>query len=372
MRIVHVSSAHPRHDTRIFVKQCQSLAAAGHQVDLVVADGQGEQVQAGITIHDVGRSSGRIGRMLGAAWRVVRLARALKADVYILHDPELLPLALLLKAFRFERVPKVVFDSHEDVPVQIMAKPYLPKALRAAVAACYGLLQSLVCRRLDGVLAATEVIRDKFLPIQANAIAIHNFPSLDEFSQAVQVPNAQSEVCYIGGISNIRGAVEMVQALSLLPGTVRLNLAGPAPDSELAQQLKNLPGWRQVNDLGLQNRQGVQSTLERSVAGLVVLHPTANYLESLPVKMFEYMAAGLPVIASNFPLWKPIVSGLGCGLCVDPMDPHSIAFAIEQLVQNPERAREMGQRGRQAVLHTYNWGVEEQKLLRFVQQLTGQ
>jgi glycosyltransferase involved in cell wall biosynthesis len=97
----------------------------------------------------------------------------------------------------------------------------------------------------------------------------------------------------------------------------------------------------------------------------VTLHPIRTYLDSLPVKMFEYMAAGIPVIASDFPLWREIVVGHKCGICVDPMDPRAIACAIDYLVAHPDVAREMGENGRRAARERYNWGHEEKRLLDF-------
>ena len=121
---------------------------------------------------------------------------------------------------------------------------------------------------------------------------------------------------------------------------------------------------------GWLDRQGVKTVLNESFAGLVTLHPIVNYLDALPVKMFEYMAAGLPVIASNFALWKQIIEGNQCGLCVDPLNPKAIAEAIDYLVTHPEEAEKMGLNGQRAVQELYNWGNEERKLIQLYESLT--
>jgi glycosyltransferase involved in cell wall biosynthesis len=122
-------------------------------------------------------------------------------------------------------------------------------------------------------------------------------------------------------------------------------------------------GWQKTDHLGFQDRSGVARVLQTSRAGLVILHPVQNYVDSLPVKLFEYMSAGLPVIASDFPLWREIVEGSGAGLLIDPLDPSAIAGAMQWILENPGEAEAMGQRGRQAVIERYNWAQEAQKLL---------
>ena len=81
------------------------------------------------------------------------------------------------------------------------------------------------------------------------------------------------------------------------------------------------------------------------------------------------MATGLPVIASDFPLWKQIIEENKCGLCVDPLDPKAIAEAIDYLVMHPAEAARMGRNGQMAVKTQYNWAVEEQKLLDLYKSL---
>jgi glycosyltransferase involved in cell wall biosynthesis len=172
-------------------------------------------------------------------------------------------------------------------------------------------------------------------------------------------------VAYIGGISRIRGIVEVVKAMQKQSSDARLQLGGSFSEIEFEKQIRKEVGWNKVDALGWLGRNDVKGVLHDSIAGLVTLHPVINYVDALPVKMFEYMSAGLPVIASNFPLWKRIVEGNRCGLCVDPLDPQAIAEAIDYLVSHPIEAGQMGRNGQKAVLKHYNWENEEKKLIDF-------
>jgi glycosyltransferase involved in cell wall biosynthesis len=102
---------------------------------------------------------------------------------------------------------------------------------------------------------------------------------------------------------------------------------------------------------------------------VVVFKPAANHVRAQPTKLFEYMSAGLPVIASNFPLWREIVERNNCGICVDPLSPAALAEAIRWLIQHPDAAREMGANGRRAVRTTYNWEPEGRKLTTLYRSL---
>jgi glycosyltransferase involved in cell wall biosynthesis len=347
------------------VKQCRSLKERGHEVSLVVADGLGDERVDGVRIVDAGWLPGRLNRILRSTRRVLDAAIGLDADAYQLHDPELLPAGLALK--RRGRV--VVFDSHEDVPTQLLAKPYLGRLARHALSCAYAIGERHACRRLDGLLAATPFIRARLAHIDPDTVDINNYPTLQEFDAAPDWSAKALEVCYVGGLSEIRGIRELVHACALLDAPVRLALAGRFDEPAFEREMLGQPGWSRVSAHGHLDRGGVRQLMRRALAGLVTLHPARNYLDALPVKMFEYMAAGLPVIASHFPLWRDIVEGNDCGVCVDPRDPAAIAAAIDHFCRHPERARRMGENGRRAVLARYNWHGEADKLAAFYDRL---
>ncbi|MDQ8177295.1 MAG: glycosyltransferase [Gemmatimonadota bacterium] len=364
-KVVHVSSVHPRNDIRVFLKMSLSAASAGHDVAYVVADGKGDAVVSGVRILDVGRPTSRANRMLHAARRVVRVAAELDADLYHLHDPELHPWCHELRGGR----ARVVFDSHEDVPKQILGKPYLHRTAAMAVSAGYAALESTMLRQYDGLIGATPSIAKKLSGFHKNVELINNFPLASELASDIEWSAKRDQVAYVGSISRIRGALQVVRSLETLQSGARLNLVGPYSDQGLEEELMRQPGWRRVNALGQLGRAEVRDVLSSSLAGLVTFLAAPNHIDAQPNKMFEYMSAGIPVISSDFPVWREIVDGTGSGICVDPTSERDIGGAIDALTLNPARARELGERGRRAVARVYNWGIEEGKLLHFYDDL---
>jgi hypothetical protein len=355
MKIVHLTTLHAPRDVRIFVKEARSQAAAGHEVHVVAPGASG--AEEGVELHDLGaRTDAGLGALQGrlrAAWRA---ARRLRADVYHLHEPELIPLGVALKATG----ARVVYDAHEETPLEVRAlhpdRPVLGRSLSLG----WSLAEKVTAATADGVVAATPSIARRFPP--RKTVVVRNFPTAEEVERfAGGGPHAERtpNVVYLGGLTEIRGAREMAAAIDRVrhPGT-RLVLAGPGA-TEVAGDRIDARGWLP--------REGVAEVLLEARVGLLVLHPVPAHLESLPIKLFEYMAAGIPVVASDFPSWRELVGD--AGLLVDPYDVGAIATAIDALLEDPEAAQAMGARGREAVREHYGWEAEAERLLSLYERL---
>ena len=359
-KICHFTSAHNCDDVRIFLKESCSLAQEGNEVYLV-AEGADHQIN-GVNIVGCGnKPEERKARFLDFTKKIYRKALELDCDVYHFHDPELLPYGIKLK----NAGKKVIFDSHEDVPAQIMSKYWIPASLRWGVSKLYKAYESYAVAKFDAVITATPAIAKKFEGRAKKVVVINNYPRLDDIVfQTKPFEERPAAVCYAGGLDAIRGGKVMVEAIEDLQD-MELVLAGPCDENikGIISQGKN------VKYMGQVNRKRINDMYGDSIAGLVLLHPLERYKVSKPVKMYEYMAAGLPFICSDFPSWRKLVNDTGAGICVPWNDVDAIREAICRLVNNRELAQNMGRQGRKFVKERYNWNVEARKLLELYENI---
>jgi len=365
MKVCHLTSVHHRKDTRIFFKELPALVEAGFQVSVVVADGKGDKQQLGYMVFDTGAPKNRLSRIFKSSKNIFKKALALEADIYHFHDPELLFVGKRLK----KKGKMVIYDAHEDVPRQILSKYWINIVIRKLISALVEFTENNICKKLDLIITATPFIRERFLKINPNVVDINNFPIHNSDNKIPEWESRKQEICYIGSITAVRGIFEMAKAMSEL-NNITMHLAGKFSPDDLRKKVIDTSGWENIKEHGFVDRKDTLDIMNKSIAGLVTLHPIINYIDSLPVKMFEYMGAGIPVIASDFPLWKEIIENNNCGICVDPLDPVQIADAILYIQQNPEKAKQMGSKGLQMVKEKYNWDSEKKKLIIAYNNLT--
>jgi len=363
MRIVHLTSVHPPFDIRIFHKECRSLARAGLEVTVIAPHGQ-DEVAERVQIRAVPQVTGRWPRMTLTTLRVLRESLRQKADLYHLHDPELIPVGLFLRA----RGKKVIYDVHEHLPKDILSKEYLPQWSRRFLAGLLGYLETAASRRFTAVVAVSPSIAERFRLTNHRIVLVQNFPELAEIASCA-LPHWEKrgmEVAFAGGLLEDRGILEMVRAMGLLPKQSKgvLNIASAENPLEFMPNLAQEAGWSRVRYVGCLDRREISGLLGRVRAGLVVYLPAPHNVEAMPHKLFEYMAAGIPVIASDFPYWREMLGSTGAVYFVNPLDPQAIAGAIDYLLSHPQEAEQMGRRGQAAVRAMFNWESQAEELLK--------
>lgn len=360
MKVCHLSSAHPPFDNRIFYKECMSLSKAGHDVFYVVPGHVDEKIN-GVQIIGVKKNTNRLKRMIFTVSSVYKKAMYINADVFHFHDPELIWVGWLLK----RKNKKVIYDVHEDVPRQILAKYWLPIPLRRITSIIVEKIERYFSKDFDAIVTATPFIKNRFLKYNPKTIDINNYPQIENIQ--IDWTNKKNEICYIGSIAEIRGVKELIAAIESID--VKLHLAGIFSPLSLRKELVSKKGWKKIIEWGFVDRKTISKILSRSKIGMVTLYPAENYLDSQPTKMYEYMAAGIPVIASDFPYWKKIVETNNCGICVNPFSSKQISDAILFYLKSEDSAKKHGLNGREAILNTYNWANEEKKLIELYDSL---
>lgn len=368
IKITHLTSVHPRYDTRILIKECSSLVKVeGYEVSLVVADGLGNEVKNDVHIFDVGKLEGRLNRIFRTTKNVLAKAIELDSDIYHLHDPELIPIGLKLNKLG----KKVIVDIHENIALQIMDKEYIPHILRKFISYIYRKYEKIVLKKFDYLILAEDSYREYYENLNQNIDVILNMPDIESLKSFISNERNINELFYIGGISNNRGLDVTIDAIKIVKDEIPdiyFHCIGPYSD----ELLKSLDIKELAENIKFYGRMPLLEGLRYSrnaKVGLSILKPIGNYTRSYSTKIFEYMAIGLPVITSNFELYKNIVEKYNCGLCVDPFDPTEIANAIKYILNHPVQAEKMAQNGKKIVLEKYNWAKEEQKLLNIYREI---
>jgi glycosyltransferase involved in cell wall biosynthesis len=359
IKVAHLTSVHDAIDGRIFYKECRTLAQAGYVVVLIGPHPRDEILDQ-VQIRGIPKPKNRPERMVRTTSQILRAALKESADIYHFHDVELIPAGLLLTLLG----KRVFYDVHEDVPKQILSKHWILLELRALVSHVVGAIECLGGLAFEGIVASTPAIAKRFP--SKKAVAVQNFPILENHPcpKLNSYATRPAIIAYVGGMTAIRGIKEMVEATTLIPASLhaKLLLAGSC-DPELETDVRNMQTLECIEFLGWQSPKEVTQLLRQSRVGLVLYHPVPNHFEAQPTKLFQYMYAGVPVVASDFPLWRDIVNGTGCGLVVDPLDPKAIAAAIQRILEHPKEAEEMGLCGLRAVQARFNWNSEGKTLL---------
>lgn len=382
MKIVHIGYNHRANDIRIFQKECISLTKAGNSVTYITSnknssiENSGVKNGVNVVILSLKSTKNRIQRLCGYLKELKKTLINMDADIYHFHEFELLPvLTFLLKNNK-----KVIYDMHEDTPRQIEPMIYKKFGSIAGKFIVYMVerYENHCISKCDYVIAATPHIADRCRKHNKNTTVIANYPIIskekeeDSCKTCVSFQNPKEHdldsinLCYCGGMSEARNISMYVKAMENIPG--KLFLIGEL-STEYKKRLEKINAWKNVVYFGYVNNEEVRNIYQKSDIGLCVLKKTPNHYYSLPIKLFEYMEAGLPVICSDFPLWRKIVEENNCGVCVDPDNKEEFIEAVTFLRNNPILAHKMGTNGKKIIYEKYNWGHERERLINLYESI---
>lgn len=370
-KVCHVTSAHPPEDGRIFRRACVSLANAGYDTYLVE---QGETYdKSGVHIIGIGvpNKSGRLYRMTVFARRAYEKAADIDADIYHLHDPELLPYAKKLK----KDGKAVIFDSHENYVEQFRNKPYLPKPVSFMLSKWFSAYSKKVYGMIDGLTyPGNDEYKSILDGLNKRVVTTDNLPWLSELYDKYdpKLKREPNTACYIGGLSEARGITQIIKACS--KAKCKLYLAGDFSSQEYKASLEKLDEYSCVEYLGQIGREEVVELLQKASLGLCTLLDVGQYykMQNLPTKVYEYMSMSIPVVLNDSTYNKAINGHLGIGICVNPMDIEDMSRAIRAILDDPISCEKLGRNGRDAIKSKYCWDREQSKLLLLYRDILGE
>lgn len=358
-KIFIFSSVHRWNDTRIFYKEATSLAKK-YEVEL--------HAPAKFTFKKINnvkifglplweKVADRI-KIRKELWKRIRRS---DSDIFHFHDPELIWIGIKIKLLKRK---KVIYDVHENYSETIKTKYWIPKYFRYLIYLAYRLLERLGELIFDELILVLDEHNKLF---RKKCVVVKNYPVV---SNIVRDEKKPYDVIYLGGIERIRGVFEMLKAAEILSKKYhdfKMEFVGPVTEDvskEIDSFIKDRSLLQNIFMAGRLDYPKALLELGKAKIGLVTLLPQKNYFTSIATKMFEYMMYEIPVIASDFYLWKKIIENNNCGICVNPEEPKEIADAIERLIKRTDISKQMGLNGYNAVLKKYNWANEEKKLFQ--------
>jgi len=363
IKICHLTSVHSPFDGRIFHKEAKTLAKAGYNV-VVIAQHSKEEFVDEVRIVPLLPSKNRFESMTRVVWKLFRSALKEKADIYHFHDPVLILVGIVLKLLG----KKVVYDVHEDYPKQILYKEWVGKVyVRKAVAFITNIVERIGASLFDSIVAATPDIGEKFP--ESKTIVLRNLPILGLIDKVKPINRKKNKpvIIYAGDLAKIRGAKKIIEVMELIKDRAELWLLGRWESEGFKKECEVLEGFKHTKYLGFVPLGEVYKYMKRADIGICILCPVKNYLTSLPIKAYEYMFCALPMVMSNFPYWQEVFGE--CALFADPYNPKDIADKILYLLDNSDKARQLGDKGKQLTEEKYNWETESKKLVELYKKL---
>lgn len=362
-RVLLLSTVHPSTDPRIVYKIAPALAK--HHEVMLALPGLLPQEQTGVSVTiKLPRFQRLIFRLLFChpvvLWKCLRLRPA----VIHIFVPELIPIAFIFRLFG----ARIIYEVQENLYKKFALKRYN----NGFVFRYFFRLFDHLARRNFHCIFTEDAYQAEYTELGYPAAVVHNYADLAflDTLPASPIPPDQPFFIYNGVISLERSFDTLVAALAIVVRAypaVQVHLYGPTQLS--AAEMEALPHFKSIRPhlvfYGYTDQRLALAQAHQAIAGLALLKPVGDYPDSYTTKLFEYMALGLPVVTSDFPLYQQVVETHACGFCLSPFDADALAEKLQWLIENPAQRHLMGEKGRKAVKNKYNWTSEERILLEY-------
>ncbi len=354
-----ITTTHDRFDGRIFHHQAKTLNNAGYRITFL-APGNFNGIEKGIRIISIPPKNNKYKRLWGNI-KILNTALKLKADIYHFHDPDFILYGVALKWISKQ---VVIFDVHEDFSLVLLERDWIPKWLRKIYSAVYRFVEKFASKIFDGIITATDHIQTLFP--KEKSVIVHNYPenSHIRIKRENVIPKS---LVYIGGLTPIRGIEEMLEAVVLSHKTISINIHiyGDFSDKNYEKKIKSVFMHDYIHFHDVLPMNEMYQKASQYSAGIICYLPLPNHIESMPNKIFEYMMLGLPIIGTNFPLWKKIIDENGCGLTCNSSNSKEISDCILSLFSDANELENKARTSSIVYNNYYSWENEKRVLLNF-------
>ncbi len=334
IKVCHISSVHYRYENRILLKECLSLSRVGYDVFYIIADGKGDEIYNGVKIIDIGKPQNRLARILLTGKKLRDKALELGCQIVHFHDPELIFTGKKL----LQKGIKVIYDIHEDVPLQIFHKHYLPGPSKKIISNIVKHIEDKAKKNFSYNIAASLGIYEKTRILTDKVEVIYNYPLvIQEIKSWEEKENA---AVYLGTLMKVRGLLEILDAALLTD--VKIHIIGNFESQDLEMKAKAHPGWGKIIYHGRLPWVEAAAICQKAKYGLIPIHLSASFKQAMyPSKLFEYMMLGLVVIITQKEQWQQIINRYKTGLTIKKVTGENIAQALNYLNENPAITQKM-------------------------------
>ncbi len=363
-RVVQVAIGHPPDDGRVRAKIGRALVRGGYESHLLCPGGHPGKADDGVIVHPHTISESRVDRVRRHK-ELVRTAVALKPHVLHVHEP-----IMLGAIIRARSSAKVVWDVHENYELELSTREWIPKPLRRLVWRVWDYRERKLLRKVDLVLVATPPLADRYLSLHHNVVVIPNLTEIEIFDGPHEW--AKPHAVFAGSIFESRGLFQVIEAIGKLRKEgfdLPMTIAGSIESHDLEKRLLQAISTNGISDLvkyvGILPREEVVDLCRSATIGVVTHLPESQGDVAWPVKMFEYMACGLPLVYTTLGAMVHLVDNHDIGIGVEPFDIDALAQALHKIGTCPDLAAHFAENGRKLIASKYHWSVVEPTLLRY-------